>query len=126
MATATSRKAQPKPKILEQRRALADELLGINRELAGDYARMAQIEAELKQLATDAGASFKEDFGALGYVSASGAVAGEFKGAVPVIQTEPWLALKPAERKQLVKTGLVKIESLFGRASSGRVTVKVL
>jgi hypothetical protein len=44
---------------------------------------------------------------------------------VPALQTEAWLALKPARHEQLIKTGLVKIEPQWGRASGGRVSVKV-
>jgi hypothetical protein len=51
---------------------------------------------------------------------------GEFKGNVPQIQTEVWLALKPAERKALEKSGLVKVEPQWGSKSHGRVTVKLL
>ena len=124
MATATSRKAAPDKKVLQKRRALCEERLAIERRLAPDYSRIAAIEAELKQFATEAGEPFRETFGA-DYVSASGSVAAEFKGNVPVIQTEIWLGLKPAERKDLEKRGVVKVEPQYGRASSGRVTVKV-
>lgn len=124
MATATSRKAQPDKKVLARRRTLCQERLAIEQKLAPDYTRIAAIEAELKQLATEAGESFREQFGA-DYVSASGAIAAEFKGNVPVVQTEAWNGLKPAERKAHEKSGLIRIEPQWGRASNGRVTVKV-
>jgi hypothetical protein len=47
-------------------------------------------------------------------------VAAEFKGDVPVLQTEIWQALKPAKHAQLIKMGHIKIEPQWGRASSGR------
>ena len=59
-------------------------------------------------------------------MSASGAVVAEFKGNVPVIQTEIFLALPAAEQKKLQKIGAVKIEPQWGKASKGWVTVKVL
>lgn len=126
MATATSRRAKPAPAALKLRQDLAEQLLALNIKLAPDYAEMAKLEADLKKLATDAGEPFKIDFGGKGYVSVSGAVAAEFKGNVPVIQTEAFLALPAAEKKKLEKSGLVKIEPQFGKASNGRVTVKVL
>jgi hypothetical protein len=52
-------------------------------------------------------------------------VAVEFKGNVPVLQTEIRQGLKPAKHEQLIKLGLIKIEGQWGRASGGRVTVKV-
>jgi hypothetical protein len=36
-----------------------------------------------------------------------------------------WQGLKPAKHEQLIKSGLVKIEPQWGRASGGRVSVKV-
>jgi hypothetical protein len=49
-------------------------------------------------------------------VSASGKITAEFKGDIPVIQTESWLTLSPAERRQHVKSGLFKIEPQWGKA----------
>jgi len=125
MPTATSRRAPPPAKALKERRDLCRERLNIENRLAGDYARMAEIDAILKRLATDAGAGFKEQFPGLGYVGAAGAVAAEFKGDVPVIQTEAWQALSPADRKARMKGGVIKMEPQWSKASNGRVTVKV-
>lgn len=124
MATATSRRKPAPRKALDERRALAEELVEIHRRLKDDFARMADLEASLKQIATDEGQTFKEQFGR-DYVTASGAVAAEFKGEVPVIQTEAWQALTPRRREALVTSGIIAIERQWGRASSGRVTVKV-
>src|ERR1700687_5247541 len=99
MATATSRKAPAKGKTAEQRTKFADELLGIHRRLAKDFERMTALEVELQVLATDAGESFTELFPKRGQVAVAPGHGAEFKGAVPVIQTEAWNALKPAERK---------------------------
>jgi hypothetical protein len=59
------------------------------------------------------------------YVAVAPPAAAEFKGNIPILQTEVWQALKPAKHEQLLKIGLVKIEPQWGRASSGRVSVKV-
>jgi ribosome biogenesis protein Tsr3 len=126
MATATGRRKPAAGKIAKDQRALAEELLGIHRKLKGDFARMDLLEIDLKLLATDAKASLVETLSKLGKVTVAPGHGEEFKGDVPVIQTEAWNALTPAERKKLEKSGLVKIEPQWGRASSGRVTVKVL
>jgi len=64
---------------------------------------MAELENTLKDIATDAGESFKEFFGR-DYVSASGKIAAEFKGDIPVIQTEslahPQSGRAPAARQK--------------------------
>lgn len=124
MATATSRKAAPDKKVLARRRKVATDLLALHHKLKPDFAKMEALEAELKGIATAAGESFKEQFGA-DYVSASGSHAAEFKGDVPVVQSEAWLGLKSSERKRLELSGLIAVEAQWGKASNGRVTVKV-
>lgn len=124
MATATSRKAAPNKAALARRRATAKKLLDLHLGLSDEFRQMAEIETELKETATAAGDSFKEQFGA-DSVSVAPGHAKEFKGDVPVVQTEAWLALKPAARTKLVAVGLIKVEPQWGKASSGRVTVKV-
>jgi len=125
-ATATSRRAAPKPAVLAERRKIAQQRLDLEIKLAPAYKTMADLDAKLKKFATDADEPFKEDFGGKGSVGASGAVAAELKGEVPVIQSEAWLTLKEIERKRLIKSGLVNVEEQWARQSSGRVTVKVL
>lgn len=125
MVTVTSRKAPANAGAAKQRTKFADELLGIHRKLAKDFERMGVLEVELKVLATDAGESFTELFPKRGQVAVAPGHRAEFKGDVPVIQTEAWAALKPAERKRLLQSGLIVVEPQWGKASSGRVTVKV-
>jgi hypothetical protein len=88
MATATSRKAAPSPKVLKRRRELAEERVAIERKLQGDYATIAKLDAELKGVAGDLGDSFTERFGA-DSVTVAPPHDKEFKGDVPVVQTEP-------------------------------------
>lgn len=125
MPTATSRRAAPDRKVLEERRRLCEDRIVVERLMAPLEAQAQAIDARLKVIATEADESFKETFEDGSFVQASGEVAAEFKGNVPVIQTEAWQALKPAEQKAHVKSGLVKIEEQWGRKSGGKVTVKI-
>lgn len=125
MSTATSRRAAPDKKLLKKRIDLCQEMVSIERELAPKYLRMEAIGIELKKMAADTGASFKEEFAGLGSVAVAPPQAAEFKGDVPQIQTEIWQGMKPTEQKALIKTGLVKITPQWSKASNGRVTVKV-
>jgi hypothetical protein len=125
MATVTSRRAKPTPKILVERRELAEQRLALERKLLPHYAAIDRLDAQLKKIATETGESFTEAFPKLGDVKVGGAIAAESKGEQPVLQTELWLELSELERKRLIKSGLVKLEQQWGRASSGRVTVKV-
>jgi hypothetical protein len=83
------------------------------------------IEARLKQIAGGRTESFKVALSNGDYERVSPPVPSEFKGNVPVIVTEAWQALKPADQKTHMKSGLIKIEPQWGRASDGRVTIKV-
>jgi hypothetical protein len=125
MATATSRRAPAADALIEERDALCAELIALEREGQPRVTRAAAIEARLKQIADERKESFKVTLSNGDYVQVSPPVAAEFKGNVPVVQTEIWQALKPAKHEQLIKLGLIKIEPQWGRASGGRVTVKV-
>ena len=126
MPTVTSRRATPDRKVLERRRKLCEERLDIERKLQPDYDRIEVIHADLKQIANELGESFSEIVAGKGAVDVAPAHAAEFKGDVPQVQTEAWLALKPAEQKTFVKSGLIKVEPQWGKKSNGRVTVKAL
>src|SRR5271155_3978360 len=115
MSTPTSRRAP----------ALCAELIALEREGLPRVTRAAAIEARLKKIAEERGESFKVALSNGDYVQVSPPVPAEFKGNVPVLQTEIWQALKPAKHEQLVKVGLIKVEPQWGRASGARVSVKV-
>ena len=110
MATPTSRRAPAADALLEERDALCAELITLEREGLPRVTRAAAIEARLKQIADERDESFKVTLPNGDYVQVSPPCAAEFKGNVPVLQTEVWQALKPAKHEQLIKSGLVKIE----------------
>src|SRR5271154_2138602 len=122
MATPTSRRAPATDALLEERDSLCAELIALEREGLPRITRAAAIEARLKQIADERGESFKFPRPSGEYVQVSPPVAAEFKGNVPVLQTEVWQALRPAKHEQLIKLGLIKIESQWGRQSGGRGT----
>src|SRR5277367_2793017 len=123
MATPTSRRAPATDALLEERDTLCAELIALEREGAPRVTRAAAIEARLKQIAGEREESFKVTLPNGDYVQVSPPVAAEFKGNVPVLQTEIWQGLKPAKHEQLIKLGLIKIEPQWGRASGGETSV---
>ncbi len=125
MPTVTSRRASPDPDTIREREKLSRALIDVKRAIAPHLATIEAMEARLKVIATEGGEPFKVTTEDGSYVQVSGAVAAEFKGDVPVIQTEAWQALSPSERKLRARGGLIKIESQWGRATSGRVQVKI-
>jgi hypothetical protein len=125
MPTVTSRRAAPDPDTIRERENLSRALISAKRAIAPHEAAIEAMEARLKVIATEGGEPFKITIEDGSYVQVSGAVAAEFKGDVPVIQTEVWQKLSPAERKLRGRGGLIKVEAQWGRASSGRVQVKI-
>jgi hypothetical protein len=98
MATATSRRAPAADKLIEERDALCAELIALEREGQPRVTRAAAIEARPKQIADKRRESFKVTLSNGDYVHVSPPVSAEFKGNVPVIVTEAWQTLKPAEQ----------------------------
>lgn len=122
---ATSRKSAPSDKSLSARRKLCIERRDAEHAASAHDALRAKLDARLKVLATEAGESFTERFDNGDEVRVSPGCAAEFRGDVPVVVSEAWIALAPAEKKKLQNAGLIKLEPNWGRASSGRVTVKI-
>jgi hypothetical protein len=116
-----SRTATARKPVKVDRRALAEELVGIHKKNASAFARITG----LKGVAKDIGASFKEDFAGLGVVKVSCAKEKTFKGNVPEIVPEAFNALPRKEQDQLVKKGLVKIGPAYTGAYYGAVEVEL-
>jgi hypothetical protein len=91
---------------IEERDALCTELIALEREGQTRVTRAAAIEARLKQIADQRGESFKVTLPNGDYVHVSPPCAAEFKGDVPVLQTEVWQGMRPARRESLLKVGL--------------------
>jgi hypothetical protein len=53
------------------------------------------------------------------YVQVSPPCAAEFKGNVPVLQTEVWQGLKPAKQEKLIESGLISIEPQWAGLRAG-------
>jgi hypothetical protein len=108
-----------------ERRALADELLGLHRKHGSDFARMEDLKRALREIATTDGENFKEEFAEKGVVKVSGAKEGRFKGIMPEIDAEAFLGLSEKRRATLVDQGIVKMANVYGSKYYGSVTVEV-
>jgi hypothetical protein len=108
-----------------RQRALAHELLGIQRRIGDDLSKMEDIKRELREIATDRGENFKEEFAGEGVVKVAGKKDGKFKGVMPALIAEKFLALSEARRKTLEKAGLVVMESQYASPFYGSVTIDV-
>lgn len=125
MAAAKLKPIEDKPVEKMTRRALAEELVGYHRAHRAMFERMDGLKARLKQLATDDGANFKEEFAGNGAVNVVGAKEPQYKGDLPVLDCETFNALTKAKKDKLIEGGLVKIEGQYSGKSYGSVTVKL-
>ena len=124
VASASPRLA-PSKSDLQKRQSLCDELVGIHKKHAATFDRVDAIKSELKQLATDAGESFKISIAGKGEVNVSGSKKGAYKGDLPILQSDAWLGLTEKQREKHIETGLIKIEAQFGGDYYGAVKVKL-
>lgn len=107
------------------RAELCRELLDLELEHKDVFERMDAIKADLKLIATVDG-SFREVFPGLGHVSVSPEKPKTYKGDLPVLVGETWLALKDKQRDKFIADGLVKIEAQYSGAYYGRVEAKLI
>ena len=108
-----------------ERLTLCRELLQIRRDNLAIFTRIDAINTRLKTVAQDEGASFRETFDGLGYVSVSPPTKEQVTGSAPELQIGAWQALRESRQAKLLEEGLVKIKSLIKRASYGQVRVKL-
>ena len=85
--------------------------------------RIKELKERLKTLATVADSSFRETFAGRGEVKVRPASDGDFKGLLPVLDPELFLASDEAEQERLKASGIVRIDPVYGRGSYAAVTV---
>lgn len=107
------------------RAELCRELLDIELEHQLVFERIDAIKAELKRIALADG-QFRETFPGIGYVSVSPEKPKTYKGDLPVLVGDAWLALRDKQRDKLVADGLVRIEAQYSGAYYGRVEAKLI
>lgn len=117
--------AAKKPTEAPDQADLAAELVGIHLKHRDDLGRADEIKTLLKQIATDQGENFQEVVAGKGKVSVSGKKGSRFKGTVPEVDPEKFLALTKCEQNQLIKAGLVRMVDQYTNPYYGAVEVKL-
>ena len=112
-------------KELQQRRALAEELVSIHRKHKVTFARIDEIKAALKEAASDGGTNFRELFEGKGVVKVSAGHDGKFTGAFPTVDERAFYAMTDKERKQLEDAGVIKVVPSWGKPYYGSITVEI-
>ena len=114
--------AEPQSVKTMSQRELAQELVKLRKKHGPAFDRADELKSALKDGATE---SFKEVFAGLGEVAVSPPQPGKFKGIVPTLTVDAFLALEEKERQRLVKDGLVAMVNAYGGKYYGSVTVKL-
>lgn len=122
MATATAKKDAAAD---QQRRELAEELVGIHRKHKVVFARMDEIKAQLKEIASDGGESFRELFDGKGVVKVSPGHEGKFKGAFPTVHEKKFYELPEKKRQELADAGVVTVVPTWGNPYYGSIGVEI-
>jgi hypothetical protein len=112
---------KPKTALSNDREALAEELLRIERKQADDNARKKEIKSELIAHAGNEGHSLKIEIAGLGVVKVSPAHGAEAKGMEPVVQAA-FLEASEKEREKVIAKGFIKMEVVYGKPYYGAVT----
>lgn len=108
---------------ISERRALAMELLDLSAKIRPEAERISEVKERLKTLASLSGSSFRETVAGKGEVKVRPASDGSFKGLLPVLDPELFLASDEAEQERLKTSGIVRIDPVYGRGSYAAVTV---
>ena len=105
------------------REALCRELLGFERKLFDDLARMSEIKSLLK--ADAEGENFQVRIAGLGLVKVSAPRGKSCTGTAPMIVVDKFLELPKSERNDLIKRGIVAEEQQWKNAYYGSVTAEL-
>lgn len=107
------------------RRAIAEKLLELQKKLEPDLLKIDGYKEQLRGLCQDAGESFTEEVEGLGSVEVKAGSDKKFKGIVPTIVAETFLALPESRRKKLIDDELVVMTEQYTNARSPSVTVRL-
>jgi serine kinase of HPr protein (carbohydrate metabolism regulator) len=106
-------------------KAIAKELLQLEKKIAPDLLRIDGLKEKLRELCTKTGAGFTEEIEGLGSVEVKAGKAAELKGLAPQLQVPVYLKLPEKRRKEFERQGLVIMAEQWSKASKPSVTVRL-
>lgn len=108
-------------------RAIATELLKLEKKIAGDLLKIDGYKDALREIAKETGEAFIEDLTeqGLGTVEVKAGREEKFKGRVPQLQAETFLDLTEGKQKKLVEDGLVAWVNEYTKGAKPSVTVRL-
>jgi hypothetical protein len=107
------------------RRELCEEVLKLTRKIAPDVDTIEARKEQLRGISEETGEGFSEELEKLGTVEVTAAKAKRFKGIVPTLIPEAFVALPEARQKTLIADGLVEMVNEYTREAKPSVTVRL-
>ncbi|RAI43956.1 hypothetical protein [Rhodoplanes roseus] len=107
------------------RKKLAEKLVDLQIEIAPQLAKMDELKDQLRAAAIEGKAGFTDEVAGKGTVEVSAERKAQFKGLMPMLVAEVYLALKDAARKKLHDDGLVEDKKIFTKGAKPSVTVRL-
>jgi hypothetical protein len=111
-------------KIVESRRDVAERLINLHVKHAALFTEIEGLKEKLRIAAEADGKGFKEEFGEGRHVNVSKPSKSKFKGIVPVLDADQFLALDEKERERLIKGKVISMESQHTQARRPSVSVE--
>lgn len=105
------------------RRAIAEKLLKLQSSIAREITQIDTCKEQLREIAESEG-GFTEEIEGLGAVEVKGGTEKKFKGLVPTLHPEAFMALSEKQRGKLADQGLVTMEQDWSAARRPSVTVR--
>jgi hypothetical protein len=107
------------------RHAIAEKLLRLQAKVEPDLLAIDGLKDQLREISKESGEGFTEEVEGLGTVEVKAGREKEFKGRIPVLKPEAFLALAEGKQKKLEANQIVAWENLYTKASSPSVTVRL-
>ena len=111
--------------IARKRRAIAERLLSLEKEVAERLRLIDEAKDELRALSLEAGEGFEIEIEDLGTVQVKAGREKELTGTRPELVVATFLALTEARRKKLVEDGIVEIVKVWKAGAKPSVTVRL-
>lgn len=106
------------------RTAIAKQLLELQKKIAPDLLKIDGLKDQLRGICGEDGA-FTEEVEGLGSVEVKAGQEKKFKGLVPTLHADAYMALSDARRGTLEKDGIVTMEQEWSKPTKPSVTVRL-
>lgn len=109
----------------KSRRALAEQLLGLQSKIAADLLKIDECKETLRGICEESGEGFTEEVAGRGTVEVKAASEPKFRGILPVLDPAAFLALPEKRRQALIENNIIAMTEQWSKATKPSVTVRL-